>query len=393
MKEFGYPYNITDNAVVVMVEQKTFTVNSGDDRYEGVRDAIRSGDEDGILRLLDVKGRLVSESNGGIYLLNGMLRCDKYDIPTMLATRIVAMFQQGFSTVPLTLFLENLMENPNESGTIVEELYGFIEHSNLPLTLDGHFLAYKMVRPDFKDLYSGTMDNSVGQIVEMPRIECDFSRTNPCSSGLHFCSEDYLGGYGTRNSDQVVIVKVNPRDVTSIPGRYSDAKGRACKYEIVEAISWDELITPLFTADHSEPVENNAGEVESGDTPERWELRNSNDDTLINSFVTRQGARDARSGNASLYIVDTESGEVVAGVRTPTPQEVDDEEHYDTSAEEDTSVKANPGAVLDERTVSELRKILDGGHYETIVELALMYGVSERTIRRIRDRDSWKHVA
>ena len=380
----NFAYTITPTAVVFMIDQKTYTVNSGDDRYNEVRNAIRSEDFDAIPNILDIKGRLVSESNGGIYLLNGMIRCDKYDIPTLLATRIVEMFRQGFSTTPLTAFLDNLMSNPNESGTLVEELYGFIEHSNLPITADGCFLAYKMVRPDFMDLYSGTMDNSVGQIVEIDRATCDFNRNNTCSDGLHFCSEDYLGSYGTRDSDQVVIVKVNPRDVTSIPGRYSDAKGRACKYEIVEAIGWDDLITPLFTNDHSEVI--NEADPEPA-TDARWELRNSNDDTLVQSFVTRQGARDARSGNASLYIVDSGTGEVVAGVKSPTP------EAEPEAVQDDTEVKANPSAVLDERTVSELRKILDGGHYETIVELALMYGVSERTIRRIRDRDSWKHVA
>jgi len=382
MSKFRYPYNITDKAVVVMVEQKTFTVNSGDDRYSDVRDAIRRNDEDGILDILDIKGRLVSDSNGGIYMLNGMLRCDKYGIPTLLATRIIEMFRQGFSTGPLLAFLDNLMGNPNESGTLVEELYGFIEHCNLPLTADGCFLAYKMVRPDFKDLYSGTMDNSVGQIVEIDRASCDFSRDNTCSRGLHFCSEDYLGRYGTRNSDLVVIVKVNPRDVTSIPGRYKDAKGRACKYEIVETIGWDEFITPLFTNTHSEVV--NETDPEPA-TDARWDLRNSNDGALVHSCVTRQGVREARSGNASLYIVDKTTGGIVAGVHSPTSEP-------EVEVEEPETVKANPGAVLNEHTVSELRKILDGGHYETLVELALMYGVSERTIRRIRDGDSWTHV-
>lgn len=444
-------YTVTPTAVVFMYDQKTFTVNKGDERYTEVRNAIREEDFDAIPRLLDIKGRLISESNGGIYLMNGMLRCDKYEIPALLATRIIGMFQEGFSIKPLTLFLENLMSNPNESGTIVEDLYGFIEKSNLPITADGHFLAYKTVRTDFTDIYTGKMDNSIGTIVEMERSKCDFNRDRTCSSGLHFCSESYLGHYGTRSSSQVVIVKVNPRDVTSIPSDYNDAKGRACRYEVVEAISWDQLITPLFTSDHSDPVEDE--HADSVLTDARWELRNGNDGSLVNSFSTRQGARDARSGNAGLYIVDTNTGEVVAGqAPVSNPDSVDGEHRWEIRRTKDNTLvdtfssralarneytrlnfdyanndpmyiwdtvnlsvdygirdwtldredeeepeyeppaKTNPSAVLNERLVREIRKILDGGHYESINELALMYGVSERTIRRIRDRESWTHV-
>lgn len=381
MSKYIPPFNITDTSVVMVYEGKTLTVNKGDERYNDVRNAIRDEDFDAVPRLLDLKGRLISESNGGIYLLNGMLRCDKYDIPATLATRIVEMFRQGFSTTRLTMFLENLMQNPNESGTIVDEIYSFLEKSNLPLTADGHFLAYKMVSTDFKDLFSGKMDNSVGTVVEMDRSKCDFNRGRTCSSGLHFCSEAYLGHYGTRGSDQVVIVKVNPRDVTSIPNDYNDAKGRACRYEIVEAISWDDLIKPLFTNDHSENIEDDSESTEVNDA--NWELRNSNDQTLVKAFVTRQAARDARKGNPDLYILNTDSGEVVAGkINEPAPE----------PEPEVTEVKANPSAKLDEKKVREIRKILQGGHYETIVELALMYGVSERSIRRIRDNESWTHV-
>lgn len=380
-------FNITPTAIVIMMRDigRTFTVNSGDERYNQVKSAIRNDDADAIPRLLDIKGRLVTESAGGIYLLNGMLRCDKYDIPASLATRIAEMFRQGFSTDRLVMFLENVMLNPNESGTIVDEIHQFLEHCKLPLTADGCFLAYKMVTPDFMDLYTNSMDNSVGTIVEMPREDCDFNRGRTCSRGLHFCSEGYLGSYGTRDSDQVVIVKVNPKDITSIPEEYGYEKGRACSYEIVEAIGWEDIIKPLFTNEHSEVVEeddNSYAPVST--TPDKWELRNSNDESLVKAYKTRQGARTARSGNKSLYILNNETGEVVAGTIATTP-----EPEVEVEVE---AVKVNPSAKLDEKQVREIRKILQGGHYETIVELALMYGVSERSIRRIRDNQSWTHV-
>jgi hypothetical protein len=79
------------------------------------------------------------------------------------------------------------MENP--SYRAVNELYGFLEKNRLPITPDGHFLAYKKVRDDYKDIHSGTMDNSVGKIVEMERNQVNDDKNQTCSSGLHFCSE------------------------------------------------------------------------------------------------------------------------------------------------------------------------------------------------------------
>jgi hypothetical protein len=95
-------------------------------------------------------------------------------------------------------------------------------------------LAYKKVRDDYLDIHSGTMDNSVGQIVEMERNEVDDDKDRTCSAGLHFCSKDYLPHFGSGDGNRVVILKINPRDVVSIPSDYNNAKGRACRYEVID---------------------------------------------------------------------------------------------------------------------------------------------------------------
>jgi hypothetical protein len=48
--------------------------------------------------------------------------------------------------------------------------------------------------------------------------------------GLHFCSRDYLSHFG---GERIMILKINPRDVVSIPVDYNAAKGRACRYEVI----------------------------------------------------------------------------------------------------------------------------------------------------------------
>jgi len=128
------------------------------------------------------------------------------------------------------LFMHNLLKNPSKRS--VDELYGFLEKNNLPITPDGYFLAYKKVRRDFLDIHSGTMNNAPGTIVEMERYKVDDNKDQTCSTGLHFCGMSYLSHFGS-NGDRTVIVKIDPADVVSIPSDYDGAKGRACRYEVI----------------------------------------------------------------------------------------------------------------------------------------------------------------
>ena len=144
------------------------------------------------------------------------------------------------------------MRNPSKRA--VDELYGFLEKNSLPITPDGCFLAYKRVRGDYKDCYTGTMDNSVGCVVEMERNMVDDNRDNTCSAGLHFCSHDYLRSF---SGERTVIVKINPADVVSIPSDYDNAKGRTCRYEVIGEVAQ----SPDDKVEFSKPVQYNANSV------------------------------------------------------------------------------------------------------------------------------------
>jgi hypothetical protein len=153
-------------------------------------------------------------------------------VRSVLAQRIISMAREGFEAAPLLLFLENLMLNP--SNRAVEELYGFLEASSLPITDDGCFLAYKSVRQDYKDHHSGTMDNSVGSVVSMERNKVDEDKDRTCSYGLHFAAHEYAAGFGS--SGRMVVLKINPRDVVAIPSDYANQKGRCARYEVIEEV-------------------------------------------------------------------------------------------------------------------------------------------------------------
>jgi hypothetical protein len=138
---------------------------------------------------------------------------------------------QGLPFDPMMKFLSNLMGNPSKRA--VDELYDFLEAGELPITEDGCFLAFKNVRSDYKDIHSGTFDNSVGKVCEMSRNRVCDNKDQTCSSGLHFCSIAYLPSFSDSGGGKTMILKINPADVVSIPSDYNNTKGRCCRYEVV----------------------------------------------------------------------------------------------------------------------------------------------------------------
>lgn len=168
--------------------------------------------------------------DGKVYYKNKVLE-------NVLTKKLINMIKEGYDVNYLVLFIENLMENP--SNTAIMELYQFLENGNLPISKDGHFYAYKKVNNNFKDIYSNTFDNSIGSIPTMERNMVNDNRYETCSTGLHFCSYNYLESYASndKNSCKVVVVKVNPKDVVSIPIDYNFSKARTCRYEVVKDIT------------------------------------------------------------------------------------------------------------------------------------------------------------
>jgi len=223
-----YPFIIQGNNVTVVIGGTPHTISKTHITYSKVVDAIKASDWDTVRDVIEPKKVVLNYGQGNVSIQGDKLFWKGGEFNSALSLRMVQMLQEGFPIEPMVNFMDNLMENPSKRA--VDELYGFLEKNNLPITPDGHFLAYKRVRDDYLDCHSGTMDNSVGKVVEMPRNQVDDNKDNTCSAGLHFCSQEYLSSFG---GARTVIVKINPRDVVSIPSDYNNSKGRACRYEVV----------------------------------------------------------------------------------------------------------------------------------------------------------------
>jgi hypothetical protein len=234
--EMAYPFIIQGSNVTVVIDGKPHTIAKSHVTYTKIVDAIKAGDWNTVKNVIDPVKVVLNYGRGNVSIRGDRLFWKGEPFAGVMATRMIAMLEDGFSIEPLVLFMERLMKNPSKRS--VDELYGFLEKNNLPITPDGYFLAYKKVRNDFLDIHSGTMDNTPGRVVEMERNRVDDDKDRTCSTGLHFCGLSYLDHFGSGDS-RTVIVKIDPSDVVSIPSDYNGAKGRACRYEVIGELGVD----------------------------------------------------------------------------------------------------------------------------------------------------------
>ena len=251
----SFPFIVQGSNITIVIGNKPHTIAKSHITYGKVVDAIKAGDWAKVQDLVEPKKVVLSYGKGNVSVQGEQLYWKGKPMHNALATRMITMLQDEFPIEPLVNFMENLMTNPSKRA--VDELYGFLEKNSLPITPDGCFLAYKKVRNDYLDIHSGTMDNSVGKVVEMERNEVDDDKDRTCSAGLHFCSQEYLPHFGNGYDNRVVILKINPRDVVSIPSDYNNAKGRACRYEVVGEVG----VNPEDEVEFTSPVQSNANSV------------------------------------------------------------------------------------------------------------------------------------
>ena len=253
-----FPYTLSNHGATVFIDGKPKLFSSGHASYPNLKAAILAGDENEVRVLMDVKRDVLRRTLGRVEILDNTILVDGTEVNGVLVDRILEMSAMGNTAIDGYIrFLDRLMNNP--SKTAIDELYLFIEACNLPITPDGFFLAYKLVGLDYMSLYSANnakkFDNSVGETPTMERNEVDDNRDNTCSDGLHFCSYSYLPHYG--NGKRVMVLKVAPASVVSIPSDYNNAKGRTWTYEVVGEIEdWKgEPLTPYFTDEFTEEVD------------------------------------------------------------------------------------------------------------------------------------------
>ena len=143
-------------------------------------------------------------------------------------------------------FLEKLYQNPSTES--IQHLYSFIQRTGLTLRENGDFIAFKGLRHDYTSIHAGPgvvqgekfanahLNNSPGNVVEIPRSYVETSREYGCAQGLHVGSFEYAKDFA---DGALVSVSVNPRDVVSVPSDQDYQKCRVSRYEVLSDIPGD----------------------------------------------------------------------------------------------------------------------------------------------------------
>jgi hypothetical protein len=228
--------------VSLFIGSESFTIALDHPNYDKILAALKTGEHDKLENLVNVGKAVQSYGKGVVTVKNGQVFYADQPLHNGITTRILKMMSEGFKVDYMFKFLENLMANP--SFRAVNETYTFLENEGLPITEDGCFLGYKAVRNNYTDKRTGKFDNSVGQVVKMLRNQVDENYHQDCSYGLHVGSLGYVEQFAgfargqacSENGDRLLIVKVNPKDVVSVPEYAGHTKMRVCEYVVVDEI-------------------------------------------------------------------------------------------------------------------------------------------------------------
>lgn len=258
------PFIETAKTLTVYLENKVHNFLVGTDEHKKAVTALHSDDPEGLEEAINgtkpttpeqLKSELkdgfeITEAESGEY----KIAFEGEVLPQVLQDKLISLYEQGYSLERFNKFWSNLSENPSQAS--VEQLYNFLEYKELPITEDGYFLAYKGLKSDYYSISGNTETkvlkgvvnsrgeilNKVGETIEVLRRHVDDNPDNHCSTGIHTGSLEYATSFA---QGKVVVIKIHPKDVVSVPTDCQAQKLRCCKYEVIS--EFEQEITHAVT--------------------------------------------------------------------------------------------------------------------------------------------------
>jgi hypothetical protein len=249
----------TENSLTVsfLDTAKVYNIDATHPNWQVVLDKLDVEDYEGLEELLSVKKAVeVYASASGVEVDDIGVKYNGNYIDNYATQKILEFMKAKLPVKSLLNFVSKVMANPSRRA--VQELYKFLEHGQMPLTPNGNFLAYKSVKENYMDWYSGKFSNTVGSEHTMARNDVCDDPDLGCSYGFHVGTLAYATEFN-RGSNRLMIVEVDPSDVVSVPHDCQNQKLRTAKYKVV-----GEFEKPLAN-DYSSQYNNDEDEDEDGD--------------------------------------------------------------------------------------------------------------------------------
>jgi hypothetical protein len=270
VNEDDFDYVITPQNITLINGGETRMLSVSNRNFENVKRLVLEGNYTDAWTEANLRESIIKVTKGNVTIEGNSITFKGIPLRNSMADRVLELIKgDGKKYIEhLTAFVDKCMENPSFNS--VNQLLTFLEKNTLPITRDGDFLTYKKVRHNYLDHYSGTVLNAPyitltsDQLSQMPMdcngvivdvvdnittvsmsrnaVDDNFEQT--CSYGLHVCSYDYLSCFG--HNSKILICKVNPKDVVSVPRDYNNQKMRCCEYQVIGEIDDGDQITDMF---------------------------------------------------------------------------------------------------------------------------------------------------
>lgn len=226
-----------DNMIIVGSDYVPHTINRNTHpNYMDIVKCIQEKRWDDIADLIDVNKKVTAWSSGNVSIDDGVVKYRGRPVATALSDMLINLIKNKIDCAYFVAFIDNLMQNP--SNRSVEQLYSFLERNQMPITEDGCFMAYKAVDEGYWSKHADQVTGEkvrymIGDKPSMPRNLISDDYTLHCHKGLHACSMEYLRSWSAKH---LMIVKINPKDVVSVPNDHNFSKMRVCEMEVMAEV-------------------------------------------------------------------------------------------------------------------------------------------------------------
>lgn len=226
-------YLVTPTGLTAFVNGAQYAIPTDHPNFGRIVAAVQSSQWTEALELLDIRTavRKFISTDRAFALTNDQISLNGESFSAPVTDKVLELIEDGNAPAPLFAFLRKVRENP--SKTAQDELLLFCVANGFMINVDGDIVAYKSVRDNLSDIHSGTITNTVGKTIQMPRHQVDDNRDRTCSYGLHFASYEYASTWAGRDKLRLLALAVNPKNVVSIPSDYDNQKGRTSEYTVI----------------------------------------------------------------------------------------------------------------------------------------------------------------
>lgn len=234
--------------ITVVVDGEMFVADDQHPLFDEIVEAAIDGDES-VVDLFDTSRRaaaVLENLSDRVQVANSRVWVDQTEVDDVFADLLIDLLDEGEEDYqPYVNFLEKVYSNTSEG--VRENLSRWLKAEAFSILPNGNILGYRGLNSDYTSKHAGPgivngvqvnghLDNSVGNVVELPVELVEVNAAKGCASGLHVGTYNYANGWAGYGG-VVVGVEVDPRHVRSVPYECDSQKMRVSKYKVRNTVT------------------------------------------------------------------------------------------------------------------------------------------------------------